>query len=124
VAALIDWAIYVGIFIVGGIFLRIVPILGFVGYLAALAYAIYNFGYLQGTTGQTIGKKQQGIKLVMEETGQPVGFGMAVVRWLVAGVLGGVTCGIYGLLDILFPLWDAKRQRITDKILKMGVVKA
>jgi uncharacterized RDD family membrane protein YckC len=36
---------------------------GLIG-LVAFAYSIYNGIYLQGTTGQSIGKKQQGIKLV------------------------------------------------------------
>ncbi|MDQ1395054.1 MAG: hypothetical protein QOG64_313 [Acidimicrobiaceae bacterium] len=94
------------------------------GYLAVLAYQVWNIGYLQGTTGQSLGKRAQGISLVKEETMQPVGFGMSVVRYILAGAIGSVTCGIYGLLDILWPLWDPKRQRLTDKILKMAVIKS
>jgi hypothetical protein len=47
---------------------------------------------------------------------------MALVRYLVAGAISGVTCGIYGLLDLLWPLWDVRRQRLTDKILKNAVI--
>jgi len=93
------------------------------GSLAAIAYSIWNMGYLQGTTGQSIGKRQQGISLVTEATFQPPGFGMTVVRYVIVYALGSL-CGIYTLLDILFPLWDSKRQRITDKMLKFGVVKS
>jgi len=131
IAFLIDWAVAVAlliaVFIVGLILGAISSALGllvdFVGYLAVMAYYFWNLGYLQGTTGQSLGKRQQGISLVKEETQQPVGFGMAIVRYLLAGALGSVTCGIYYVLDLLFPLWDPKRQRITDKILKNGVVK-
>src|SRR4051812_1376648 len=132
IAYLIDIAVpfvaWIAIFIVGLIIGAVVRPLGllidFVGYLAVIVYSFWNWAYLQGTTGQSLGKRQQGISLVKEDTLQPLGFGMTVVRYLVAGALSSVTCGIYGLLDILFPLWDAKRQRITDKILKNAVIKS
>jgi uncharacterized RDD family membrane protein YckC len=122
----------VGIYIVGFILIliggAIADALGFlfllVTWAAIIGYSVWNFGLQQGSTGQTIGKKQQGIKLVKDETGQPLGAGMAIVRYLVAGLLSSVTCGVYGILDILWPLWDSERKRITDKILKNSVVKA
>ncbi|MCP4227654.1 MAG: RDD family protein, partial [Actinomycetia bacterium] len=76
------------------------------------------------TTGQSIGKQQQNIKLVADATGQPVGGGMAFVRLLVAGVISFVSCGIAGLLDYLWPLWDQDKKRLTDKILNFSVVNA
>ena len=48
-----------------------------IGYLAAIVFQFYNLYYLQGTTGQSIGKKQQGITLLKSDTGQPVGGWMA-----------------------------------------------
>ena len=48
--------------------------------LIALAYAIWNLGYRQGTTGSSIGKDIMKFKVVSEKTGQPIGFGMSVVR--------------------------------------------
>ncbi len=95
-----------------------------VTYVAAVGVSIWNLLIKQGSTGQSIGKEKQGIKLVKDETGQPVGGGMAFVRYLVAGLLSGVTCGIYGLLDYLWPLWDPEKKRLTDKIVKMSVVLA
>jgi uncharacterized RDD family membrane protein YckC len=92
-----------------------------VGDLALLAYGIWNIGYLQGTTGQSIGKRVQGIQLVRADTLQPVGFGMAVVRYLL-GAVAFFLCFIPGVLDLLWPLWDPKRQRIVDKILSNAVI--
>lgn len=82
-------------------------------YLVAIAYAVWNFGYKQGTTGSSIGKGIIKFKVVSEETGQPIGFGMSVVRQL-AHAIDSAICGI----GYLFPLWDAKRQTIADKIMK------
>ncbi|MDT5064522.1 MAG: hypothetical protein QOK02_677 [Mycobacterium sp.] len=91
--------------------------LGVTAFLASvfvgLAYMVWNYGYKQGTTGSSIGKSVMKFKVVSEQTGQPIGFGMSVVRQL-AHVVDAVICYI----GYLFPLWDAKRQTIADKIMK------
>jgi uncharacterized RDD family membrane protein YckC len=99
-------------------------VIGVVGALAVIGFSIWNWFIRQGSTGQTIGKSQQNIKLITDETAQPPGGGMTFVRYLVAGLISNVTCGIYGILDILWPLWDVDKKRLTDKILKMSVVQA
>lgn len=132
VAWLIDYGIVFGIYIVGFILAlvagAIADVLGLlmllVTYVAAIGFSIWNLLLKQGSTGQTIGKEKQNIKLVKDETGEPVGGGMAFVRYLLAGLISGVTCGIYGLLDYLWPLWDPEKKRLTDKIVKMSVVLA
>jgi uncharacterized RDD family membrane protein YckC len=78
-----------------------------------LAYLLWNYGYKQGTTGSSIGKSVMKFKVVSEATGQPIGFGMSVVRQL-AHVLDGLIC----YLGFLLPLIDAKRQTIADKVIK------
>ena len=80
--------------------------------LAALAYGVWNFGYRQGTTGSSIGKGVMKFKVVSEKSGQPIGFGMSIVRQL-AHIVDGLICN----LGYLFPLWDAKRQTLADKIM-------
>ncbi|GAB3036474.1 RDD family protein [Mycobacterium bourgelatii] len=80
--------------------------------LAALAYVVWNFGYKQGTTGSSIGKGIMKFKVVSEATGQPLGFGMSLVRQL-AHIADGLACYI----GYLWPLWDAKRQTFADKIM-------
>jgi uncharacterized RDD family membrane protein YckC len=81
-------------------------------YLATFAYSIWNWGYRQGTTGSSVGKSVLKFKVVSEKTGQPLGFGMSIVRQL-AHVVDGAICYI----GFLFPLWDPKRQTLADKIM-------
>jgi uncharacterized RDD family membrane protein YckC len=79
--------------------------------LAAFAFAIWNNGYKQGTTGSSIGKSRMKFKVVSEKTGQPIGFGMSVLRQIAHGVDG------FCFVGYLFPLFDAKRQTFADKIM-------
>jgi len=81
-------------------------------WLLSIAYLVWNYGYRQGTTGSSIGKSIMKFKVVSEKTGQPIGFGMSIVRQL-AHIIDGAICYI----GYLFPLWDAKRQTIADKIM-------
>jgi uncharacterized RDD family membrane protein YckC len=83
-----------------------------VSILVALAFVVWNYGYRQGTTGSSIGKSIMKFKVVSEKTGQPIGFGMSIVRQI-AHVADGIICGI----GYLFPLWDGKRQTFADKIM-------
>jgi uncharacterized RDD family membrane protein YckC len=80
--------------------------------LLAFAYVIWNYGYKQGTTGSSIGKGIMKFKVVSEKTWQPIGFGMSIVRQL-AHFVDAIICYI----GYLFPLWDAKRQTLADKIM-------
>lgn len=86
------------------------------GYGGALAFQIWNRWVRQGRTGQSIGKKALGIRLVSEATMAPIGPGMAFVRDLCHIVDG------FFYLGYLWPLWDAKRQTFADKILSTLVV--
>jgi uncharacterized RDD family membrane protein YckC len=81
-------------------------------WLLSIAYIIWNYGFRQGTTGSSIGKSILKFKVVSEKTGQPIGFGLSIVRQL-AHLIDGAICYI----GYLFPLWDAKRQTIADKIM-------
>ena len=83
-----------------------------VAQLLILAYVIWNNGYRQGTTGSSIGKSVLKFKVVSEATGQPIGFGMSVVRQL-AHFVDAIICYV----GFLFPLWDSKRQTLADKIM-------
>jgi uncharacterized RDD family membrane protein YckC len=84
--------------------------------LAALAFYIYN-GYLTGTTGQSIGKQVAGTKVVNENTGQLIGPGLGIGRWLLH-ILDGLAC----FIGYLFPIWDSKRQTFADKIVHTVVI--
>ncbi len=82
-------------------------------WILALVYLIWNYGYRQGTTGSSIGKGILKFKVVAESTGQPIGFGPSILRQL-AHAVDAVICYI----GFLFPLWDAKRQTLADKLMK------
>jgi uncharacterized RDD family membrane protein YckC len=80
--------------------------------LAGLVYLVWNYGYRQGATGSSIGKTALKFKVVSEHTGKPLGFGSSVLRQI-AHLVDAVICGA----GYLFPLWDAKRQTLADKIM-------
>ena len=62
-----------GLIIAGGVLLL-------AGLVLMLGIQIWNRAFRQGRTGQSIGKKTMGLKLVDERTGQPIGAGMSFVR--------------------------------------------
>ncbi len=124
IGIVIDWAIgivlFLAFFIVGLILGAISNVLGFlfdlVGYFVVLAYWLY-LGYLVGTKGQSPGMAIQGITCIGEETGALIGGGQGVIRTL-AHFIDSLICYI----GWLFPLWDPKKQTISDKLLKTLVV--
>ncbi|MET8691798.1 RDD family protein [Streptomyces bauhiniae] len=87
-----------------------IPALMIIGYLAVLGLFIWQV-IQEGKTGQTVGKKVVGTRTLKEETGQPLGGGMAFVRQL-AHILDGLPC----YLGYLWPAWDSKRQTFSDKV--------
>lgn len=113
-AALID---YVGFAILGFIFaIAGVRVLAILLYLIGLAWGLYN-AYLGGQTGQSVGKKQLGIRLIRESDGAYIGGGAGIGRYFVH-ILDGLPCD----LGYLWPLWDQKRQTFADKIMGTIVV--
>ena len=89
---------------------------------ATLIWSIWYFGYRQGKTGLTPGKRVAGTKLINVETGTPPGGAKGLGRSIIPSVLGSFSSGIYQLIDYLWPLWDDKNQRITDKMFSTQVV--
>ncbi|MGH3400365.1 MAG: RDD family protein [Streptosporangiaceae bacterium] len=87
--------------------------------LVGLVYTGYNRWYLGGTTGQSFGKRALSLRLISEQTGQPIGPLMAFVRDI-CHILDSLACYV----GWLFPLWDAKRQTFADKILNTIVIPA
>jgi uncharacterized RDD family membrane protein YckC len=80
--------------------------------LVGLAYFVWNYGYRQGATGSSIGKSLLKFKVVSENTGEPIGFGLSVLRQI-AHLVDAVILHV----GYLFPLWTAKRQTLADKIM-------
>lgn len=87
-----------------------------------LLAGIVNEVIRQGRKGQTIGKEQQGIMLIREDTGLPLGIGFALLRVLIMWFFNVLTGGLYLIADLLAPAFTAKKQRLTDKLLSTVVV--
>jgi len=86
-------------------------------WLIGVTYLVWNYGYRQGTTGSSLGKSVTKIKVVSEVTGQPLGFGMSVVRQI-AHFVDAIIC----FIGFLLPLWDSKRQTLADKMMTTVVL--
>jgi uncharacterized RDD family membrane protein YckC len=80
--------------------------------LVGLIYLVWNYGYRQGTIGSSIGKSVLKFKVVSENTGEPIGFAMSLLRQICH-----VVDAVPFYLGYLFPLWSAKRQTLADKIM-------
>ncbi|HZA15784.1 MAG TPA: RDD family protein [Pseudonocardiaceae bacterium] len=91
------------------------PMLTVVGYLGLFAFIGWNSCYRQGTTGQSVGRQGAGTKLVGMKTGQPIGFGRAVLRQFCHS--------LEFFVGYLWPLWDANRQTFADKIAGTVVIR-
>jgi uncharacterized RDD family membrane protein YckC len=114
-AYLIDIVVLlIGLAIIVAIGLAIGGIVGTI--LIILAFAVYFLGYWVyfegGETGQTIGKRAVGIRVV-DQDGNRAGYGKAFGRNLVARVIALLP--IIGLVDVLWPLWDDRKQCLHDK---------
>jgi uncharacterized RDD family membrane protein YckC len=120
----IDWVCVFVLAIVGFIIAAILGaisstlggLVAIVVYIAVSCAWLY-MGYLVGVKGRSPGMAIQGITCVSEETGQVIGGGMGIVR-TIAHIVDSLICYI----GWLFPLWDAKRQTIADKLVKTVVL--
>lgn len=96
----------------GGIFLGY--FLLFIGSVLVWLFQIY----LLGRDGATLGKRWLKLKVV-DQTGQPLGFGKAFLRELVKQLLGGLCFLLY-----LWPLFDNQKQGLWDKLFNTHVYDA
>jgi uncharacterized RDD family membrane protein YckC len=112
---LIDWVPYAVLLVIGSFTGRV---LYYLFLLIGIGYWAYN-RWVLGGQGQSYGKRVVGMRLVSEETGQPIGMVNALLRDL-CHFVDSIIC----FVGYLFPLWDAKRQTIADKIMRTVVVPA
>ncbi len=92
-----------------------------IGGLWALVVSIWLAIQL-GQYGSTPGMRLAGLKCVKEGTGQTLGAGLGFVRGLIH-VVASWLCLVPFIVDMLFPLWDVKRQTLADKIMGTVVLK-
>lgn len=114
VAALLD-----GI-IVGVIAFIVAAILGAEANAAngiRILLGLLYYPYLEGSTGQTMGKKALGIRVVDLAGGGSIGYGRAFIRYI-----GRFVSGLVLLLGYLWMLWDKEKQTWHDKFANSVVV--
>jgi uncharacterized RDD family membrane protein YckC len=90
-----------------------IPVL--IGAIIGLLY----YAILWSSSGQTLGKKLVGVKVVTDD-GTPPGFFRALLRFIIGYPISGLI--IY--LGFLWVIWDANKQGWHDKIFGTHVVKA
>jgi uncharacterized RDD family membrane protein YckC len=88
--------------------------------ITAVLYLVYATILCGGPRGQTVGMALVKIRVVRDQTHDALGYGRAFGRALLEQVLRQLgLIVIFGALiwivDMLFPLWDGKRQTLHDK---------
>lgn len=140
IGALIDYGINVGIMLVlfiifgvlagissgisdnapGGIFC----IGTVIASLSVFGFGLYNKVFLVSKRGASIGQNFQKLKVV-DAAGNIPSIGTLILRLIVQAGLGVVPMvgAILVIVDLLFPLWDEKKQTIHDKAASTFVIK-
>jgi uncharacterized RDD family membrane protein YckC len=117
VGAAVTIAIAFGIGALLGSVVRVILTFG-----GLLLWAIGYFVYFEGgEEGQTLGKRALSIR-VRSVSGGRASYGQAVGRRLVAVVFNVLSP--IGLIDVLWPLWDERRQCLHDKAASTVVERA
>lgn len=95
-----------------------------VAVLVALAWWVATWAW-EGSTGKTLGNLAAGIRTLDATTRAPIGFGRALVRWLVVGA-GAVVLVVGQWVVVLSPAFDSsgRRQGWQDKAARAVVVDA
>jgi uncharacterized RDD family membrane protein YckC len=87
------------------------------GYAIAVAIGIGYFVYFEGSTGQTLGKRALGIRVVDFGSGNSIGYGRAFIRYI-----GRIVSAIPIFLGFFWMLWDKEKQTWHDKFANSVVV--
>jgi uncharacterized RDD family membrane protein YckC len=93
----------------------------------SLAGFVYSVAFLASPWSATLGMRAVSIRLADEEGRRPT-LGRVVARCLVQLGISAVASlvrflGILAVVDYLWPLWDAKRQTLHDKLVRTTVVR-
>ncbi len=89
--------------------------------ITGVLYVAYGTVLCGSPRGQTVGMMAVGVRAVRDETLGVLGYGRALARAVVESVFRLIellffVLGLIWLLDMLFPLWDGKRQTLHDKV--------
>lgn len=92
-------------------------ILAFLWFVAWYLYVIFSIG---GDKGATVGMRAVKVRCVRDTTFDKVGNGLSFGRLAITWVFNIIW--FVGLIDNLFPLWDAKHQTLHDKVVSTVVL--
>ena len=98
------------------LFLTSLTQIGVFDYLSYILIAVY-FIYFEGTTGQTLGKKIVGVKVV-DENGKIIGIPNAILRYI-----GKILSAIILLIGYIMAGFHPQKQALHDIIAKTYVIK-
>ncbi len=104
----------------------VAAILGLLAHSAVVYYVTASLGYVVYAVlmlsrpgehnGQTLGKQCLSLRVV-SISGPPVTFAVACKRELLGRFIPSLlTFGVYGIVDLLWCLWDPRKQTLHDKI--------
>jgi uncharacterized RDD family membrane protein YckC len=91
--------------------------------LVTVVLAFVYFWLMHAIRGQTLGKMALKIRVVREDDLGAIDLGQSAARSAFSFLISIVTCGIGGIVDVAWILWDPRRQALHDKVAKTLVVK-
>jgi uncharacterized RDD family membrane protein YckC len=88
--------------------------------ISVLLYLVYGTVFCGSRRGQTVGMMAVGVRAVRDDTFERLGYPRAALRALTEGVLRSLELLnpfliVVWLIDVLYPIWDKKRQTLHDK---------
>jgi uncharacterized RDD family membrane protein YckC len=89
--------------------------------LVVLIVLIYTTAFIGSSRGQTLGMMVARVKAVDGLTGAPIGHARALGRGIFEYLM--IVFVFPWALDMLFPLWDPRRQTLHDKVARSIVIK-
>lgn len=78
--------------------------------LGILISLVYYTAMMGSDRGQSVGQMAMGIRVIDFNTGGPIGYGRALIRWLVS-----ILSALVILLGYFWMLWDKEKQCWHDK---------
>jgi uncharacterized RDD family membrane protein YckC len=91
------------------------------GLLLALLVGLAYNGYFLSSRGQTVGMMALGTRVADANTGANISFWRGVGRYAFEELLL-VLLFVPWLVDVLFPLWDGRKQTLHDKVVNTVIV--